>query len=160
MFSKLLYGLHTARFTTAQFRRLDGFQARRLRSILRIPPAYISRISNAVVRDRAECQPLSVHLQMRQLVLLGSLARRPDDDPVRRCVLLPGGLRTVQYPLRRGRPVKTWGPDVAALALQVAGSADVLSIFLQPATPPSMWTAAVRHYFGIFFSVRCLSAGW
>ena len=39
-----------ATFTKSEYRRLDGFQARCLRQILKIQPAYYSRVSNATVR--------------------------------------------------------------------------------------------------------------
>jgi hypothetical protein len=45
--SRLLYGLSGAWINVAERRRIDGFQSRCLRKILRIPPAYVqgSRIS-------------------------------------------------------------------------------------------------------------------
>ena len=42
--SKLLYGLVTAVLNKAERARLDGFQARCFRRILKIPPSYYSRI--------------------------------------------------------------------------------------------------------------------
>ena len=47
--SKLLYGLVTAVLNKNERRRLDGFQARCFRRILKVPAAYYSRISNARV---------------------------------------------------------------------------------------------------------------
>jgi hypothetical protein len=47
--SRLLYGLTGAWLRVAERRRLDGFHARCLRQILKIPPAYFSRISNQKV---------------------------------------------------------------------------------------------------------------
>ena len=45
--SKLVYGLVTAVLNKLERRRLDGFQARCIRRILKVPPSYYSRISNA-----------------------------------------------------------------------------------------------------------------
>ena len=42
--SKLLYGLSSVCLVDAQRRRLDGFHARCLRKLLRIPAAFVSRI--------------------------------------------------------------------------------------------------------------------
>ena len=41
--SKLLYGVATFCLTAAQTRQLNGFQAKCIRQILRIPPPFISR---------------------------------------------------------------------------------------------------------------------
>ena len=51
--SRLLYGLSSAWLNVAEMRRLSGFQCRCLRVILRIAPAYVSRISNAKVLAEA-----------------------------------------------------------------------------------------------------------
>ena len=53
--SKLLYCLHTMWLNKAKLRKIDGFQAKCLRSILHIPPSYISRVSNATVLQRSQC---------------------------------------------------------------------------------------------------------
>ena len=112
------------------------------------PPAFVSRVSNATVLDRAERQPLSLTLRTRQLTLFASLAQRPDTDIARRCVFVPGTTELVRHPLRRGRPVKTWGEDLRAEAVRVAGSEDALRLFLQPETPILEWRAAIhRHIF-------------
>ena len=75
--SKLLYCLHTMRLNKVELRKIDGFQARRLPSILRILPPYISPISNAPV------------LQRGQLLLFQSIAKLPDDDVRRGCIFQP-----------------------------------------------------------------------
>ena len=51
--SKLLCCLHTMWLNKAELRKIDGFQAKCLRSILHIPPPYISRVSNATVLQEA-----------------------------------------------------------------------------------------------------------
>ena len=50
--SKLMYSLSCLCLSAAERRRLDGFQNRCLRCILGIPPAFVSRISNACVLHR------------------------------------------------------------------------------------------------------------
>ena len=73
--SKLLYSLHTAWLKTADLARLDAFQARCLRRILRIPHSYYSRISNATVLERASRNKLSCLLLQRQLALFADITR-------------------------------------------------------------------------------------
>ena len=58
----------------AELRKIDGFQAKCLRSILHIPPPYISRVSNATVLQRSHCKRLSAILKFRQLCLFQSIA--------------------------------------------------------------------------------------
>ena len=47
--SKLLYAVASAWLTKGDRRRLDGFHVRCLRQILKIPPSFVSRVSNAKV---------------------------------------------------------------------------------------------------------------
>ena len=61
----LLYSLSTSWLSTAQQRRLDGFQNRCLRRILKIKPAYFSRVSNKTVLQRASQQAYSNQLLYR-----------------------------------------------------------------------------------------------
>ena len=52
--SKLLYSMASLTLTVAQQRKLNGFQNRRLRKIVGVPPSYISRVSNAAVLAKAQ----------------------------------------------------------------------------------------------------------
>ena len=69
--SKLLYRLSCLCLLAAERRRLNGFQNRCLRQILRIPPAFISRVSNAEVLRRAHYRAATYLLLQRQLLLFG-----------------------------------------------------------------------------------------
>ena len=60
--AKLLYGLDSAWLSSALQRKLDGFQAKCLRRILKISPAFISRVSNKYIRNQFKALPLSVTL--------------------------------------------------------------------------------------------------
>ena len=51
--AKLLYSLSSVCLTVAQQRKLDGFQNRCIRSIVGIKPAFLSRVSNAAVLEKA-----------------------------------------------------------------------------------------------------------
>ena len=112
--SRLLYGLSTLWLVTAQRRRLDGFYARCLRRILRIPAAFVSRVSNAAVFDRAAVVPLSKRLLAKQITLLGKSAKLPPQDLRRRFVFYGSSmvLREDVFIRRRGRPRQTWGKQL------------------------------------------------
>jgi len=129
--SVLMYGLKTIWLGAASQRRLDGFQARCIRKILRIPAAYISRISNATVRERASSTRLSKELLQQQLLLFGDIAVR-DTGTLRDCVFAPGSvsLAEAQGCRGRGRPRHSWADQVRKHALTVAGSEDRLQEIL------------------------------
>ena len=59
VFSTLTYGLQTTWLHKCHRKKLNGFQCRCLRSLLRIRPAFISRVSNDEVLRRSGCTLLS-----------------------------------------------------------------------------------------------------
>ena len=123
--SKLLYSLAAGCFTKADLRRLDGFQARCLRVILKIPPAYVSRISNAPVLRTAGAEAASVQLRRRQLRLLGKVIRQPEGTAMRDVSFCPGHSfrpATDRYVRVRGRPRMEWIRTVLPHGLRIAGS--------------------------------------
>ena len=71
--SKLLYSLSSLCLTAAELRRLDGFQNRCIREMLGIKPSYLSRISNAIVLEKAGHPAAILMLQKRQLQLFGKI---------------------------------------------------------------------------------------
>ena len=123
--SKLTYGLSVTWLPAAQRRRIDGFYARCLRRILRIPAAYFSRISNNVVFNRAGVEPLAVEILRRQLTFLGCIALLPAKGPRRKCVFVgdTSHLQMDRYIHRRGRPRRTWAKEVLNVAAARFGSA-------------------------------------
>ena len=127
--SKLLYSLSTATYTVAELRRLDGFQAKCLRSILGIQPSVTSRISNHTVRQRAGCRCFSQLLVDRQLMLFGTVLRSPKDSPLQAVSFTPGTMQpaTCRYVRRVGRPRKGWVPTVLSSAYQLAGERQILA---------------------------------
>ena len=107
--SRLLYSLHTGVLNMAERRRLDGFQARCLRQIVGIPPAYCSRVANATVLQRSGCTPCSSTLAARQWHYLNALRSRPLNDPCRLMVFQHDGhFRRFSGPRKVGRPRTTW----------------------------------------------------
>ena len=65
--SRLVYGLATSWLVKTQRRRVDGFYAKCLRRILRIPSAFISRVSNQHVFDAAGVVPVSLQIEQRAI---------------------------------------------------------------------------------------------
>ena len=105
---KLLYGLESAWLNIAAQRKLDGFQARCLRKILRIAPPHISRISNKFILQQFSAVPLSKTLLERQLLYFGHIARCDSSSILRKSVFIHD-LELHELPLKQGRPRDTWG---------------------------------------------------
>ena len=148
VFSKLLYGLESCMLLKADRDRIDGFQARCLRRILKILPAWLSRVSNAEVRERADVPPLTSILLERQLKLYGKLARDSANSLPRQMVFEAGQThsclpRDWKSRRSRGRPRIQWTTYLHAEALAVAGNdPGTLQALLHN---PSDWHAAVRQ---------------
>ena len=121
--SRLTYGLATMWLVTAQRRRLDGFYARCLRKILRIPHAFYSRISNATVLKRAGVAPLSQQLSYRQLALLGTVARSSPEGCLRRSTFVNSTTspQIGRYIRRVGRPRQAWTTQVMKEGVRLFG---------------------------------------
>ena len=134
--SRLQYGLVTMCLVTAQKRRLDGFYARCLRTILKIPAAFISRVSNASVFEKARVRPVSQQLMLQQLVLLRKIAPSPADSMLRRSTFVANTLvpQTGRYVGRVGRPRLDWSTDVMRQGVRLLGRT-VFEQYLQDETP-------------------------
>ena len=130
--SRLIYGLSSLWLVTAQRRRLDGFYARCLRRIFRIPAAFISRVSNAAVFAQAGVAPLSDQLLLGQLTLFGKVARSPEGSLLRRDTFIPQTLRPhVGSLVRRiGRPRQTWTEELLKVATTKLGAASLETAIL------------------------------
>jgi len=127
--TKLTYNLHALVLNAAEQRKLDAFHVRCLRSILRIPHSFYSRVSNKQVLEEASSKNLSNTLLQRQLALMHRLALRSDSDILRTSVFKPGSfeLSLPVGPKKRGRPRKLWGPVIYNHAVQAAGSVEGLA---------------------------------
>jgi hypothetical protein len=142
--SKLMYGLVTGSFTKAELRRLDGFQAKCLRAILKIPSSQFSRISNFAVRERADWKSASKLLLEQQLVLFGKVLRSPPEDILHQASFVPGSLTpaTSRYIRVVGHPRKEWVPELIPHAVRIAGGAQNLRISVQD---PMHWKKTVQN---------------
>ena len=111
---KLLYNLESLWLLKAERNRLDSFQAACLRQILKIPNAYISRVSNDEVRAHAGARPLSVDLLERQGKLYNKISHLPEGHILRDLVCEPGGNTPRKWcrKRKRGRPKCQWASCV------------------------------------------------
>eukprot|EP00959_Pyramimonas_sp_CCMP1952_P281274 5879992-Pyramimonas_sp.AAC.1 len=66
-----MHSLSSAWLTKADKRRLDGFQARCLRSILGVKHPYISRASSKAILERSGQTPYTSQLLVNQLAWFG-----------------------------------------------------------------------------------------
>ena len=124
-------------------RKLDGFQAKCLRRILKISPAFISRVSNKYIRNQFKAHPLSVTLLERQLTLFGHVARAPRDSVLYRMVFDDEHFHLHGPPLKRGRPRDTWARKMSQFSIQCCGS---LQHFAHMVEDPAKWKAIVRNF--------------
>ena len=144
--TKTLYGLHTAWVSKAEQRRLDGFHARCMRRIYKIPHAYVSRVSNDAVFARSRSRPMSKVLLERQLLYFQRIANLPRRDVLRAAVFSsdslelrrPSGLRCV------GRPRTTWSDSTLKAAIAVAGDRRTVETMIYG--HPEAWKRAVRRH--------------
>jgi hypothetical protein len=120
--SKLLYGLETIHLTGAMLKKIDAFQMRCLRRILKIPSSFIDRrYSNRVVLqrctailytnqgDQREFELFSQSYLHRKSKLLDHLLRAGPEDPMRQIFFQPKSAIRPQYSRKRiGRPKQNW----------------------------------------------------
>ena len=136
--AKLAYGLETIVLNDGDKQKIDAFQLRGLRQILKIPTTFAQSIqgynrthTNEFVYQQAnqikfkhyEQQqitrpdgqpfrpiiPVSQYLYNKAKAYLGHIIRSPANDPVRRAVLKPGtAIPKLPEKMRVGRPCNHW----------------------------------------------------
>ena len=149
---KLLYGLEGAWVNAAGKRKLDGFHARCLRRILKISPAYISRVSNSFVLQQLSAIPLSSTLLERQLLYFGHVARSDNNSSLRKALFHGHGLELRQAVLKQGRPRDTWGKKIFHEVLHMCGDLQQMAYLLSVANfasqkaAQSRWKDIARQY--------------
>ena len=145
MVSKMLYGLSTAGLNASERRRLDGLQARCLSHILGIQPAFILRVYNAAVLERASQRPLTKRLLKDQLRFFGQVARAPSHDSLRRFTFCNGSLRpaTDEFIRKVGRPKNEWAKELTKDAVRLSGGIFALDRLI---FNKQLWEDAVHRY--------------
>ena len=83
-----MYCLHTVWLNASEVRRLDSFYIKCLRKVLGIPLSFVSRVSNKTALEAAGKTALSATLRDRQNSLMDKIARLPDNNVIKRSVLL------------------------------------------------------------------------
>ena len=112
--SRLKSGLSTIHLVTSQCRRLVGFYCRCLRKILRIPSAFISRISNSKVLQRAGVTPFTNQILKQQQALLIKVASSAPGCILRNSTFIGETLtpQVGRYVRRIRRPRQDWISEV------------------------------------------------
>ena len=111
--SKVLYSLDLVWLLKAERAKLDAFHHFCLRKILRIPPSYVSRVTNADVLASASVPLLSDLLATRQNNLYQCIAAAPQESYAKALVCDPTGQpRQWWRNRRRGRPRQMWSSAV------------------------------------------------
>ena len=107
--AKLLYGLETIHLTKALLNKIDAFQVRGLRKILKLPSTFIDRrFTNRNVLDRVSALMFGHHhhnpsilfshcYNERRAKLLGHIARTSQQDPLRQVSFQPDSVNRIQY---------------------------------------------------------------
>ena len=128
--SRLLYGLSGAWINVAERRRLDGFESRCLRNIVRIPPAYVSRTSNQDILEVAKQKPYTKQLLLQHLKLFGKVASAPDTDPLHALTFSPGSFCTAGdgFVWKAGRPRNEWAGQLQSVALKVMAVCNLIRV--------------------------------
>ena len=141
--SKLMYGCESMTLRASEKRKLNGFHCACCRTILRIQPSYISRVSNKYVLKKLGTMSLENIVLGRQLVFFGKIARRESSDVLRGLVFIPSTMDLVRPTKRKqGRPRLQWSAEVMKHATQVfttGGLESAISCALE-------WEQAVNKY--------------
>ena len=147
--TKLQYGLATMWLVKSQMRRLNGFQARCLRKVLGIPPAFVSRISNAEVLRRAAAEPLSEQILYRQLIIMGKAARAASGSPLRHDTFVDNTLQPQvgRFIRKVGRPRQEWTTEVLKAGINKFGCGTIFENLLQNCDA-KQWKCELDRRFG------------
>lgn len=114
--SKLLYGLESIQLTQTEVSKLNSFQNKTLRRILKKPPTFIDREqTNQRMYDEIK-QDYGCHFEhfgdtwkKMKLKLLGHMLRSSRADPLNQVTFAADGLRPRSIDKRRpGRPKLDW----------------------------------------------------
>ena len=121
----LFYGLEGVVFTKALEARVDYFQSKCLRNILKVGAAYYSRVSSKDILNQAsqalhgvdnKLRPVSKVISDRAITLLGHLIRADNNDQMRKVAIDAEFIRVERYKRRVGRPRFYWLQNTMARA--------------------------------------------
>ena len=113
--SKVFYGLECIQLTQSDLNKLNAFQMKGLRRILRIPPTRIHRrYTNQKVLDILQAdhhhliEKFSLTWMTRKVKLLGHILRTDSKDPMKQVMLDPSTNRPRPEYRRPGKPRASW----------------------------------------------------
>ena len=143
--SLLMHCLYIGWLTVVEFQRLDAFYVVCLRRFLGILPAFISLVPDYEIFLRYGNHLLRFQLLRRQLLLYGYVVRLPEDDILRRSVLVPGDVQPANFGFRqRGAPRHHQHSKIFKCAIRVADG-DLLELRRILRCKPA-WENAVGAY--------------
>ena len=143
----ILGGVQEKSMFCSRERRLNGFQNRCVRRLIGVKPAFLSRVSNADVLEKARHRKLTTTLVKRRLQLFGKVLRSPEGHPVRVVSLIPRTLEpaTNRYVRRVGRPCREWVPEAIRECRSIFGSMQHAQAL---AVDKNIWNAELYKHFG------------
>jgi hypothetical protein len=123
--SKLVYGFETATMNDNAKKRIDAFQLKGLRQILKLKTTFIDRtntnvrvfeLANKAINEgtkhnnkKRKIKSFSAYLEEETTGLFGHVLRAPDADPIRDiCFLQNSATPNISGDKRRGRPKLNW----------------------------------------------------
>ena len=128
-------------------RHLDGFQARCLRKILGVRPAYLSRVANRTILEQSKQMAYTCQLLKQQLLLYGKVARSPQEGALRGLAFCNGSLRPAadRFVRRVGRPKDEWARKLNEAAQKVAGNNRLEDLVYDE----NSWNVIINRYFKV-----------
>ena len=113
--SKILYGLECIQLTASDVSKINSFQMKGIRRILKIPPPHIDRTyTNQKVLDilrttyQKDTEKFSTTWKKRKVKLLGHILRTNHNDPMRQVIFEPYTFATRHEYRRPGKPRASW----------------------------------------------------
>ena len=124
--SRLRYAVASAWLLKSDLRRMNGFQANCLRRILKVPPAFYSRVSNKSVLERSGLELFSASVRKLQLKLLGQVITNPCKSVLKQVAFHGSSLvaETSAYVKRIGRPRQNWTEQLIRLMKEAASTTE------------------------------------
>ena len=112
--SKVFYNLETLWLLKADLSRLDAFHIKCLRRICKIPPSFVSRVSNRSVLAISDQKNFSELLHERQIHLYKKVVDLPTSSLIRFLVCAPNSHFPRQWvqKRKRGRPKSQWARSI------------------------------------------------
>ena len=110
--TKFVYNLETIQLTQNEMDKIDAFQIKCIRRVLRIPPTFIDRSqTNQTVRDAAsqynvDMTRFSETWKMQKLKLFGHIVRARHNDPLRQVLFDYGTYFPRTFPNKKGGTTK------------------------------------------------------